>query len=241
MAKPAVVVSDLHLGAVPATVRDEFIRFTRHWQGRAELLLINGDLFDFWFEYRTAVPSQHFHVLRALADLRDSGVRILLIGGNHDAWGGPFLEGEIGIELSDGPLELPLGGRRAFVAHGDGLGPGDLGYKMLKRVLRSRVTRRAFRLIHPDLAQRIAGGVSRTGERGPTHPRVQARARILETYAVELLRSRPDLEVVVLGHCHVPQLRRVDGRGYYVNSGDWVVHRTFTVVGPEEIRQLEWR
>lgn len=242
MAKPAVVVSDLHLGAVPTAVRDDFVDFTRHWRGRTDLLLINGDLFDFWFEYRSAVPSQHFQVLRALADLRESGVRIVLIGGNHDAWGGPFLEGDIGIELFDGPLELSLSGRRAFVAHGDGLGPGDLGYKLLKRTLRSRVARGAMRLIHPDLAQGIAGRVSRTHERrDPTHPRVQERARVLEDFAVELLRSRTELDLVVLGHCHVPQVRRVDDRGYYVNSGDWVVHRTCTVVDADGIRQFDWR
>ena len=87
MTKPLVVVSDLHLGAVPETVQRDFVRFTEHWHGAADTLLINGDLFDFWCEFRTVVPSQHFHTLRALSDLRESGVKLVLVGGNHDAWG----------------------------------------------------------------------------------------------------------------------------------------------------------
>ncbi|MEE8551240.1 MAG: metallophosphoesterase, partial [Gemmatimonadota bacterium] len=134
MPKPTVIVSDIHLGAVPEAVEIEFIMFLREWNGRAELMLINGDLFEFWFEYRTVIPSEYFQVLRALAELRDSGVRLMLVGGNHDAWGGPFLRSEIGVELVDGPTELQLAGRQALVAHGDGLGPGDLGYKALRSV-----------------------------------------------------------------------------------------------------------
>jgi UDP-2,3-diacylglucosamine hydrolase len=197
MAKPALVVSDLHLGGVPDAISQAFIRFTRHWQGRAELMVINGDLFDFWLEYRTAVLSQHFHVLRALADLRESGVRLVMLGGNHDAWGGAFLSEEIGIELADGPVELELGGRRALVAHGDGLGPGDLGYKLLKRMLRSRP-------------------------------------------APSLLTERDDLDLVIFGHCHLPEVLRVGEHGYYVNSGDWVSHRTYTVIRPTGIDQANW-
>lgn len=240
MAKPSVIVSDLHLGAVSDAARDAFIRFTRRWHGQAELLLINGDLFDFWYEFRTVVPSQHFHTLRALADLRESGVRIMLVGGNHDAWGGPFLEEKIGIELADGPLELEIAGRRALIAHGDGLGPGDLGYKVLKRVLRSRPVRHAMRWVHPDFASRIAGGISRTSHQGRGFERAQKRASVLEAYAVELLAQRTELGLVIFGHCHTPQLRAVAPNRFYVNSGDWVEHRTYTQVTTERVEQREW-
>jgi UDP-2,3-diacylglucosamine hydrolase len=241
MAKPAVIVSDLHLGAVPETVREAFARFTRRWRGRAELLLINGDLFDFWLEFRAAVLSEHFHTLRALADLRESGVRLLLVGGNHDAWGGPFLRETIGMEVVEGPIELELAGRRALVAHGDGLGPGDLGYKALRKVLRSRPVRRAMRWVHPDLAWRIARGVSRTEERGPgDEARSRERAAVLEEYAVGLLERRADLDLVVFGHCHTPTIRPVGGGRCYVNTGDWVTHRTYTLVTPDSVVQSEW-
>ncbi len=241
MSNPTLIVSDLHLGAVPDAVRDAFIRFTRHWHGQLDTLLINGDLFDFWFEYRTVVPNAHFHTLRALADLRESGVKIVLLGGNHDAWGGPFLKDTIGMELAHEELELEIAGRRALVAHGDGLGPGDLGYKMLKRVLRNRAVWGAMRWVHPDFAGRIARRVSRTNDGTEERfKRAQERAKTLEDYAVKLLHERDDLDLVVFGHCHHPQLKAVGTRGYYVNSGDWVTHRTYTLVTPETIEQKEW-
>jgi UDP-2,3-diacylglucosamine hydrolase len=241
MSKPTVIVSDLHLGAVPEAVHESFVRFVRRWLGEAETLLINGDLFDFWCEYRTVVPSAHFHTLRALTDLSESGVRLILIGGNHDAWGGPFLEKQVGIELADGPLELEIGGRRALIAHGDGLGPGDTGYKMLKFVLRSRPVCRAMRWVHPDLACGVARRVTRTPDRHEHgFERAQERAAVLETYALELLQERPDLDLIIFGHCHTPTVKRVDDGRYYINSGDWVSHRTYTLVSEARIEQKEW-
>jgi UDP-2,3-diacylglucosamine hydrolase len=222
-------------------VRDDFIRFTRHWQGAAEMLLINGDLFDFWFEYRTVVLSQHFQLLRALAELRESGVELVLVSGNHDAWGGPFLERQIGMRLEDGPVELELGGRKAYVAHGDAVGPGDHGYKLLRRTLRSRPVRRMMRWVHPDLADRIVRRVSRTGLRTEGQvKKARARSKVLEGVAIDLLESREDLDLVVFGHCHAPVVRAVGSHGYYVNTGDWVDHRTVTVVTADSIEQREW-
>lgn len=239
--KPAVIVSDLHFGAVPESVPRSFIQFTRQWHGRIELMLINGDLFDFWFEYHTVVLSRHFQVLRALAELRESGARLILVGGNHDAWGGRFLEEEIGIELADGPIELELAGRRALVAHGDGLGPGDLGYRILRRTLRSRPTRWLVRWIHPDVAEAIVRRVSRTSERSAREQaRSEGRAQVLEDYAVRLLQQRSDLDLVVFGHCHRPQVKAVGPNRHYVNSGDWVRHRTYTIVTAESVEQAEW-
>jgi UDP-2,3-diacylglucosamine hydrolase len=241
MAKPSVIVSDLHLGAVPDTVQRDFLSFLGHWHGAAETLLINGDLFDFWCEYSTVIQSQHFHTLRALADLRDSGVRLILVGGNHDAWGGPFLKEKIGIELADGPIELEMAGHKVLVAHGDGIGPGDLGYKMLKRVIRSRPFRGFMRLIHPDMASVIANRVSRTSDRAEHGlARAKKTAATLETEALQLMEERPDLDLVVFGHSHTPALKAVGDRRFYVNSGDWIAHRTYTVVSEAGVEQLEW-
>ena len=240
MTKPTVIVSDIHLGAAAAREAG-FLDFLSRWRGRADLILINGDLFDFWFEHRTVIPSQHFRVLRVLAELRDSGVQLMLIGGNHDFWGGRFLSEEIGMRLADGPIELELGGRRALVAHGDGLGPGDHGYKLLKRTLRSRPLRGMMRMTHPDLADRIVQRISRTGGQGPEDAsRSKARARILEGVAASELESRADIDVVVYGHCHVPLLREFGAGRYYINSGDWIAHRTYTIVTPDELSQREW-
>jgi UDP-2,3-diacylglucosamine hydrolase len=241
MSKPVVIISDLHLGAVPDAVQEEFQRFARSWHGSADTLLINGDLFDFWCEYRTVFPSMHFQTLRTLSELRESGVRIILVGGNHDTWTGAFLENEIGIELADGPVELELAGCRALVAHGDGIGPGDTGYKALKVFMRSRPVRTAMRWVHPDVGSRIAHMVSRTGHRTERDSaRAEVIARVLEEHAVKLLEERDDLDLVVFAHCHIPRIRAAGSHGYYINSGDWVTHRTYTLVTEDRVEQREW-
>lgn len=240
MPGPTLIVSDIHLGA-PASQGAAFLEFLRGWTGEVDLVLINGDLFDFWFEYRTVIPSQHFEVLRVLAELRESGVDLMLIGGNHDSWGGRFLEREIGMRLADGPLEMELAGRKAFVAHGDGLGPGDLGYKILKRTLRTRPVQGLMRMVHPDLADRIVRRISRTGGQAPADiERTEERARVLEEVALEVLGKREDIDLVIFGHCHMPQVKPVDGDRYYINSGDWIAHRTYTLLTEDEIFQKEW-
>src|SRR3712207_4283753 len=135
--KPFVITSDVHLGAVPASTERAFRAFLHHVRESASGLLINGDLFDFWFEYRTVIPREHYRVLAALADVVDAGVPVSFLGGNHDWWTGSFLRDEVGVEVLDGPVERTLGGRRVLVAHGDGVGRGDLGYRVLKRFMRN--------------------------------------------------------------------------------------------------------
>src|SRR5690606_20667283 len=159
---PAYVISDIHLGAVPEETERRFRRFLAHLHSRASRLLINGDLFDFWFEYRSVIHSRHYRVLAALRDLRESGVPIDFVGGNHDAWGGDFLRDEVGIRILQEPAEIELGGRRALVVHGDGRGPGDFSYRAMKRVIRHPLSVWAFRLLHPDWGDRLARFVSTT-------------------------------------------------------------------------------
>lgn len=205
-------------------------------------LLINGDLFDFWFEYDTVILSRHFPVLRILADLVDAGVRIRMLGGNHDSWGGRFLTEEIGIELLEEPVRTEVGGLRAYVAHGDGLGGGDWGYRALKKVIRSKPARVSFRQLHPDWAARLIGLVSRTESRhGKTNdPGSNRRSERLRTLAVDLLTSDPDLDLVVFGHCHQPELLEVAPGRFYLNAGDWLHHCTWAEVSGGRIELNRW-
>ena len=115
LAAPCYIFSDSHLGAGARDDDRALASFLRHLHGRAGSLLINGDLFDFWFEWRHVMPRGHFRVLAALADLRDAGLPVLMIGGNHDCWGGEILEKDVGIEYRLGILETSLGGWRAHV------------------------------------------------------------------------------------------------------------------------------
>src|SRR3982750_4272061 len=122
--KPVYVVSDTHLGAVPRETERAFRGFLDHVAQHASALLINGDLFDFWFEYRHVILREHFRVVAALADVVDAGVKVWFVGGNHDAWAGSFLRDEVGVEVLHGPAVLELAGRRTLVGHGGGGGGG---------------------------------------------------------------------------------------------------------------------
>jgi UDP-2,3-diacylglucosamine hydrolase len=241
---PVLVVSDLHLGANTEARVVEFHRWLDRVGSTSHHLILNGDLFDFWFEYRSVIPRGATRTLGRLADLVDAGVRIDFLGGNHDWWGGDFLSGELGIHVHRNPVRLELAGRQAFVAHGDGLGNGDLRYRALKTILRGRGTQWGFRWLHPDLGAALARRVSRTGtHEGEPEDRPGARARdeALARWARDYLVAEPDVDLVLLAHTHIPR-RVVHGVGrYYLNSGDWLTHCTWIELrAGEEPALLEW-
>lgn len=243
--KPVYVTSDAHLGAVSPEGERAFLAWLEHAGSAASRIVINGDLFDFWFEYRSAIPRGYTRALGALARIVDDGVPVLLMGGNHDWWGGSYLRDEVGVDFHQEPVVVDLAGHRTYLAHGDGLGRGDLGYRLLRWMLRSRVTRTAFRWLHPDVGAWIARSVSVTPASAPPErsgepsEAERARARILGDWARTKLRSEPDLDLVLLGHAHVPEVDEVDAGRFYVNTGDWIHHRSYAVLEPDTPPRLE--
>jgi len=240
--KPVYVVSDTHLGAVPAATEREFRGFLDHVAREAGSLLINGDLFDFWFEYRSVILREHYRVLAKLAEVVEAGVHVWFMGGNHDGWAGSFLRDEVGVELLDGPVEMTLGGRRALVAHGDGVGEGDYKYRALKAVIRHPVSIGAFRLLHPDFGRRIAGRASSTEHKADTGDRGSGgRAAFIRGWAEGRLRADPSLQLVLAGHAHRAGIDEIEPGRFYVNSGDWLgANRQYVVLpvggGAPELR-----
>lgn len=240
--KPFFVVSDIHLGAVPRSTERAFRDFLGHVQETGAGLLINGDLFDFWFEYRSVILSEHYRVLARLAELVEAGIPIYFVGGNHDAWGGDFLRHEVGIDVMDGPVELDLGGRRTLVTHGDGVGGGEPGYRALRRFLRNPLTVRSFRLLHPDWGNRIAQVVSTTESKaGNADLASQTRERLLRAWAAERLHQDASLELVIAGHTHIPEVVELLPGRHFVNAGDWINHFTYVTLpasgGAPELRR----
>lgn len=230
MNKPDYIVSDIHLGAVPDETEREFVAFLEHVGTEAATLLIAGDLFDFWFEYGEVIPGRHFRTLAALARLVDAGVPVTMAGGNHDAWGGRFLTDHVGIVYHTEPFHTRLGGQRALVAHGDGLGRGDLKYRALKAVIRSRVAIGAFRALHPELGLRLARAVSTTHAKSDEDLSAEGRAAFLSAWATDQLREDPDLAWVVCGHSHLPVVHEHESGRWYLNAGDWISHYTYIVI-----------
>lgn len=241
--KPVLIASDAHLGASPPGHRRAFLKWLEYAGGHAAEIVLNGDLFDFWFEYRWGVSQGYSESLALLRDIVHSGVPVTLVGGNHDWWGGRYLREVIGIDVQYRPHRRDLAGHRTFLAHGDGLGAGDRVYRVMSRVLRSPVTRFAFGFLPVAVGDRIARGVSNTEDRWDQWGEGQeARSAALEAFASDLLRDEPELDLVLLGHTHKPLAREVEPGRWYINSGDWVFHQSYVVLNEGEPPQLlDWR
>ncbi len=220
-------VSDAHLGspAGPPDRETRFVTFLRRMRDGIDGLMIVGDLFDFWFEYRHAIPKGHFRVLEAISEIRARGVPVLYFGGNHDFWAGAHLRSEVGIDTVDAPVTFRIQGRRLFVAHGDGLGGGDRGYKLLKRILRNRASIALYRSIHPDIGIPFARRLSSVSRRH-TQPREILLPKLVRDIARPRLRDGHD--AVVMGHVHEPTHLLLDG-GDYIILGDWIENFTYAL------------
>ena len=236
LSPPAYVISDIHLGHASDATERLLLSFLRALPSRAASLLINGDLFEFWFEWKTVVPRAGVRALAALMDLRDAGVPVTMLAGNHDCWGGDVLR-EAGVDFQFGPWTGSLGGWHARVEHGDGLrAKEDRGYRALRRVLRNRLAIRAFRALPPDLASRLAMGSSHASRN--YQPRDQGRG--LRAVAEARLKADPSVELLVFGHSHVAALERMPSGNVYANAGSWLDAPTFLAITPERIALRRW-
>jgi len=234
---PCYVISDIHLGAHNAPAEHTLLALLAHARDHARSLVINGDLFDFWFEWRTVIPRLAFRTLAALADLRARGVDILWIAGNHDCWGGDVLRRDVGVDYQAGPWAGTIAGWRALIEHGDGLrGREDLRYRVIRPVLRNRLAIAAFRWVHPDIATRLAAGSSHASRT----TRAKDGGAGLRAVALERLASNPDLDLVIFGHSHVPALERAPGGGVYANSGSWLESPTYLRVTTKRVELRAW-
>jgi len=236
LAPPCYVISDVHLGHASPDTERLLLSFLRALPGRASSLLINGDLFEFWFEWKSVVHRSGVRVLAALMDLRDAGIPVTMLAGNHDCWGGDVLR-DAGVDFQFGPWTGNLGGWNARVEHGDGLrAKEDRGYRALRRVLRNRLAIRAFGTLHPDLASRLAMGSSHASR--TYQPKDFGRG--LRAVAEATLAADPALELLVYGHSHVSALERMPSGNVYANAGSWLDAPTFLTVTPERIALRSW-
>ncbi|MFN8547955.1 MAG: UDP-2,3-diacylglucosamine diphosphatase [Candidatus Eisenbacteria bacterium] len=221
---PIYFISDVHLGAKIGPPEREawLLDLLSELPGRASALFVLGDLFDFWFEYRHALPKGTFRISRAFADVVDSGVPVVYLGGNHDFWLGSYLREEVGALVSLEPITVELHGRRVHLAHGDGLGPGDGGYKILKSVLRNRLAIAGYRALHPDLGIPFGYRVSSISRKHTTAREVLL-PRIVRDIA--LPRVIGEVDAMVMGHVHEPVHYQWSGRDFLI-IGDWIENFT---------------
>ncbi|MBN1560749.1 UDP-2,3-diacylglucosamine diphosphatase [candidate division KSB1 bacterium] len=222
--------SDAHLGAhseeLEKRKEQRLVSFCRMVEKEDAELVIVGDLYDFWFEYRYVVPRRHLRVL-GLLSLLSAHKKVHYTAGNHDFWFDSFMSHEIGLTIHEHDLVLENGGRRIYITHGDGLLKNDHGYRCLKKVLRNKVNILLYRLLHPDFGIPLALFFSRLSRDAGERKRDTYRDDDYRDYAYGKIDSGYDM--VVLGHTHWAALDPYK-KGHYVNPGFWGLDFTYAVV-----------
>jgi len=235
---PVYLISDAHLGVADPDAERLLLAFLRDIRRDAKSLVINGDLFDFWFEWKRVIPRVGYRVLAALADLADHGVRIVYVAGNHDCWGGDFLRQDVGVEYLRGPWRGEIAGWTSHVEHGDGLRKEeDRQYRALRVVLRHPLAIWAFRWLHPDLGTRLALGSSHASR----SYRAKDGGSGLLKVAMDVLAKDQALQLLVYGHSHVPVVERAATGALFANPGTWLGDSTFLRVTDDAVELRRFR
>ena len=238
--------SDFHLGTgTYAQIREREARLVR-WldtiKTDAYEVYLMGDVFDFWFEYKTVVPKGYIRFLGKLAELTDSGIKLFIFKGNHDMWMFNYFEKELGATIISDELEIERNGKKFFLHHGDGLGSGDLFYKILKKFFRSRFCQWLFARIHPNFGVGIANswsGRSRKTNQKRLHKIAKSQDSLL--ICCRDLLQRHFYDYMIFGHKHFPADIKLNDQSTYVNLGDWVKTNSYAVFDGKklELRYFE--
>jgi UDP-2,3-diacylglucosamine hydrolase len=246
MEKKIYFASDFHFG-IPdhdkSLKREElFVKWLDEAKKDASEIYLMGDLFDFWFEYKTAIPKGYTRLLGKLAEITDAGIHIHLFRGNHDMWAFRYLTEEMNIMLHRDPEIKVFGGKVFYLAHGDGLGPGDFGYKFIKKVFQCRFNQWLFRLLHPDFGitmaffwsrkSRYASEVKEASEEEYNLKKIRER---LVIHSRKILGDHPELNYLVYGHYHLPFDESINDQCRIIVLGDWLTHFSYAVFDGERM------
>ena len=228
-------LSDFHLGAPDhkASLEREktIVRFLDQIKTEASEIFLVGDMFDFWYEYKRVVPKGYTRLLGKLAELSDRGIKMHFFVGNHDMWMRNYFQQELNIPVYFEPIEIERGGKSFLVGHGDGLGPGDHGYKRLKKLFRNPFCKWLFGIFPPMMGIGLANYLSRrsraqTGASEETFLGEQKEWLII--YSKEVLEKK-SINFFVFGHRHLAIDHRLNDNSRYINLGDWIRYYTYAV------------
>ena len=233
--------SDFHLG-VPNHAKSlerekRIIAWLDSIKEDAKSIYLLGDIFDFWFEYKTVVPKGYVRLLAKFANLVDDGININIIKGNHDMWMYDYFPKEIGVNILEDKTILRQNGKQIFLAHGDGLGPGDLGYKLIKKVFKSSICQWLFARLHPNFGIGIAqfwSKKSRIGNQEKKDPFLGEEKEWLVSYC-KRKQNEVNIDYFVFGHRHLPLEITIDEKTKYINLGDWIQHNSYAVFDEGEL------
>ncbi len=239
--RKAYFVADAHLGANAAVERKTvpaLLRLMDEVKREKSALYVLGDLFDFWFEFRRSVPNIHPAVIAKLYELAEADCPLVFAGGNHDFWMLDFLRRRLGALASEGWIERAIQGRRVCMAHGDGLRSGDTGYKILKKILRSKVNIALYRLLPASIGVPFALACSRASRKTSVSEMTRIAEKLYREVAMKKFEEGFDL--VILGHVHMPY-EKAEGEKQFLIVGDWIENLSYLVMEGGRITRKFWK
>jgi len=244
--KKVYFLSDFHLGAPNDTEsrkrEDRLVRFLQDARKDAGIIFIVGDIFDFWFEYKTVVPKGFVRILGTLAQLADEGIQLHIFTGNHDLWMQDYLSKELNAKLYFEPQAFTIQNKQFLIGHGDGLGPGDKGYKRLKKIFTNPICQWLFRWLHPDAGIQLANYFSqksraKTGNADEIFLGEDKEWLIL--YTKEKAKTM-SVDYFIFGHRHYAIDLKINDKSRYINLGDWIRLNTYAVFDGTDLQLLTW-
>ena len=241
MANNIYFASDFHLGAPSygeSRKREErIVRWLNFIEPNCSELFLMGDIFDFWFEYGKVIPKGFIRLQGKLAQMADAGIKIYFFKGNHDMWVDDYFTKEIGIEIISDELIIERSGKKFYLHHGDGLGPGDRKYKFLRKIFRNKFCQWLFSVLPPRIGMFVASGWSNKSRK------IGAKKVVfigdenewLAIYAKEQL-QKAHFDYFIFGHRHLPLDIKLSNNSRYVNIGEWINYNSYGVFDGEEMR-----
>ena len=240
--KKIYFISDFHLGvpdyASSLEREKKIVRWLDFIKADAAELFLMGDVFDYWFEYKNTVPKGYVRLLGKLAELADSGIKIHYFTGNHDMWVFDYLPHEIGMTIYREPIQREYNGKKFYLGHGDGLGPGDHGYKFIKKVFANKFSQWLFARIHPNFGiwlMKYFSKTSRVATGNADEKFLGEDKEWLVIYCKEVLKKE-HFDYFIFGHRHLPldidlttSISKGEGESRYINLGEWINHQLYAV------------
>lgn len=240
VSKNIYFASDLHLGTPnykQSLQREkEFIRWLNLIQKDCEELFLVGDIFDFWFDYAQVVPKGYTRLFGKLAELTDSGIKVHYFKGNHDMWLSGYFEKELNFTIHSNNYTFEKNGVKFFVGHGDGKGPEDYKYKMLKKVFRNPVCKFLFKWLHPDIGMAIANHFSRKSRYG-NGERIEKFLGADKEWLIQYINRKETenhFDYYIFGHRHLALEYKINENTTYINLGDWLRFKSYAVFDGEK-------
>ena len=237
-------ISDIHLGLPnhdKSLVREKLlVKLLDELKENTKTIYFVGDIFDFWWEYNHVVPSGYVRLLGKIAELSDAGIEIIFFTGNHDVWMKNYLKKELGITLRYKELKTEINGKKFFIAHGDGLGKGDKGYKLLKIAFTSKFLQWCYSRLHPNFSFWLASLWSQNRRKKEKFYDFKGEENeILVQFAKDTLKTEY-FDFFIFGHRHFPVMLNL-GNSKYANIGDWLINFTFLEFNGKELQQYTFK